>query len=270
MPADAGGDLPADLRAAVVRVAATGHLLVALDFDGTLAPLVPRADDARPLPAAAAALSALSGLESTTTALVSGRALASLRSVAGPPDATLLIASHGAETWLGPGSAPLELTPAQSASLVDATTAFESIAAAHPGTLVEYKPAGVVLHYRQAGDHVGAAAVAQLRERLERRGDIFLSDGKKVLEASVVRADKGQGVRLLREAAAATAVLFAGDDVTDEHGFAALGPGDVGIKVGDGATAAPFRVGGPADLGAVLELLLAERISRSGMPKYAN
>ena len=66
-----------------------------------------------PLPRSAAAFAGLAALPRTTTALISGRALASLRLVASPPEETLLIGSHGAEVWLGPGSAELTLDDAQ-------------------------------------------------------------------------------------------------------------------------------------------------------------
>ena len=54
-----------------------------------------------------------------------------------------------------------------------------------------------------------------------------------------------------------TAVLFAGDDVTDEDAFAALSPadGDVTVKVGDGETAAGLRVGSPAEVAELLHAL---------------
>ena len=94
--------LEPELLSALASLAATPRLLVALDFDGTLAPLVERAEDARALPASAAALRALADLPGTTTALISGRALDSLRVVAEPPEDMLLIGSHGAETWTGP------------------------------------------------------------------------------------------------------------------------------------------------------------------------
>ena len=96
--------LSPDLLEALRTIAATEHLLVAMDFDGTMAPLVDHAGDARSLPRSAAAFAALTELPRTTTALISGRALDSLRAVAFPPEKTLLIGSHGAEVWMGPGS----------------------------------------------------------------------------------------------------------------------------------------------------------------------
>ena len=60
------------LLSALEAIAAADHLLIALDFDGTMSPLVPLAADARPLPGSASALSALGKLPETTTALVSG------------------------------------------------------------------------------------------------------------------------------------------------------------------------------------------------------
>jgi trehalose 6-phosphate phosphatase len=79
--------------------------------------------------------------------------------------------------------------------------------------------------------------------------------GKAVLDLSVMRTSKGTALDLLRERHSADAVLFAGDDVTDETALTRLRPGDVGIKVGDGETAAAHRVADPAAMGAVLDLL---------------
>ena len=253
------GELPAEVRDAVVRVAQTERLLVAMDFDGTMAPLVARAEDARPLPAAATAFAALAALEGTTAALVSGRALASLRAVAAPPGRALLVGSHGAEVWLGPGSPPLALTPEQELALRRAQASVAAAVNATSGTAAEHKPAGVVLHYRQASPQAAAAAVELVRNELAGEPGIFVSEGKMVLEISVVNANKGESLAMLRDATGATALVFMGDDVTDEDGFAALQPGDVGIKVGPGDTSAVFRIASPEDVPAVLELLLAAR-----------
>ena len=260
-PASPAGDggVPADLAAAVGRACRTEHLLVAMDFDGTLSPLVARAEDARPLPAAAAAFAAVAGLPRTTTALISGRALASLRAVASPPAGTLMIGSHGAEVSLGHGAPPLMLDEHATHLLAQVTGIVQDLVAAYPGTVLEKKPAGVVLHTRLAEDDVAAVAVEEAHRKLDGLDGAHVSEGKRVLEVSVVRADKGQGLRQLQEVSGATAVIFAGDDVTDEHGFAALGPSDVGVKVGQGPTEAAFRIGSPEDVPALLELILAAR-----------
>ena len=251
--------LSAELRTAVVNLAHTPHLLVALDFDGTLAPIVSRAEDARPLPRAAAALAALAALECTTTALVSGRALASLRGVATPPAPTLLVGSHGAETYLGPDSTALELTATQRAALTQAQDCVAQAIRDFPGTVAEHKPAGVVLHYRLASAEDGRSAVEHVSNALASNPELHLSTGKKVLEVSAIKANKGQSVVALREFSRATATFFAGDDVTDEHAFAALLPGDLGIKVGPGDSAAQFRIPNEQALPEILELLVQLR-----------
>lgn len=251
--------LSPELREAIRRIAGTEHLLVAMDFDGTMAPIVGRADDARPLPRSAAAFAGLAVLPRTTTALISGRALASLRAVASPPVDTLLIGSHGAEAWLGPGSAGLTLDEGQKALLAEVRTVLEDIVREAPGTTLEDKPAGVVLHTRLAADDVAEDAVAAARSLLQDRKGVFLKDGKRVLETSVVNASKGEGVTFLRQITGATGVLFAGDDTTDEDALGRLEPGDVGVKVGLDFTQAEYRVEAPVHIAELLEVLLQER-----------
>jgi trehalose 6-phosphate phosphatase len=251
--------LTPELREAIRAIARTEHLLVAMDFDGTMAPIVGHADDARPLPRAATAFAGLTVLPRTTTALISGRALASLRQVASPPVDTLLIGSHGAEAWLGPGSAGLTLEDEQKALLTEVRSILADIVAEAPGTMLEDKPAGVVLHTRQAADDVAEDAVAAARSLLQDRKGVFLKDGKRVLETSVVNTSKGEGVTFLRQISGASAVLFAGDDTTDEDALARLEPGDVGIKVGLDFTQAQYRVEAPVHVAEMLEVLLQER-----------
>ena len=251
--------VPQELRIALERLAAVERLLVALDFDGVVSPIVERAEQARPLPETAAAVAELAGLPGTWAAYVSGRSLASLVAVASPDVRALLIGSHGAEVRLGGEEHPVILDPDQREALAFLHSAFADVAAHATGTWVEEKPAGRVLHTRQADADVAETAVAAARERLAGRRDIFLKTGKQVLEGSVVHATKGEGLAFLRQVTEADAVLFAGDDVTDEDGFLALEDGDVGIKVGDGDTAAGFRVGDPADIAEAMALLVRFR-----------
>ncbi|GAB3562160.1 trehalose-phosphatase [Arthrobacter alkaliphilus] len=251
--------LPPELLDAVRRIAGTEHLLVAMDFDGTISPIVDHADAARPLARSAAALVELAKLPRTTTALISGRALASLRAVASPPEATLLIGSHGAEAWMGPGSAELRLDDDQRELLAEVREVLAGISQEAPGTVLEDKPAGVVLHTRQAADDVAEDAVTAARAALEARPGVFLKNGKRVLETSVVHASKGEAVEFLRQATSATGILFAGDDVTDEDAIARLRAGDVGVKVGLDFTQAEFRVEAPVHVAELLETVLRER-----------
>ncbi|MDZ4092389.1 MAG: trehalose-phosphatase [Arthrobacter sp.] len=258
--------LAPDLLEALRRIAATDHLLVAMDFDGTMAPLVDHAGDARALPRSAAAFAALTELPRTTTALISGRALDSLRAVAFPPEKTLLIGSHGAEVWMGPGSSKLELDDARRDLLAEVRRELEAIVEVAPGTLLEDKPAGVVLHTRLAADDVAEDAVAAARAVLQDRPGVYLKSGNRVLETSVVHASKGEGVSFLRQATGATATVFAGDDTTDEDALARLLPGDLGVKVGLDFTQAQFRVEAPAHVSELLEALLRERRRALGLP----
>ena len=97
------------LEAAITRLARTERLLVALDFDGTLAPLVDRPEDARATDRSRAAIERLAAADDTRVAIVSGRALESLGEVASPPDGTLLSGSHGVELQLDPAGVTIDL-----------------------------------------------------------------------------------------------------------------------------------------------------------------
>ena len=83
-----------------------------------------------------------------------------------------------------------------------------------------------------------------------------------MLEFAVITTDKGEAVDILRDQTDATAVVFFGDDVTDEKAFRRMRDGDVGVKVGPGDTLAGFRVESPDDVAAALEYLLDKRRRR--------
>jgi trehalose-phosphatase len=83
---------------------------------------------------------------------------------------------------------------------------------------------------------------------------VHVTRGKEVVEVAVTKASKGAAIGRLRDHLGAAAVLYLGDDVTDETVFELLGPHDVGVKVGDGQTAAGHRIADPA---AVRDLLRA-------------
>jgi trehalose 6-phosphate phosphatase len=244
------------LEEALQRAAASARLLVAVDFDGTVSPLVDDPVDAEPLPAAQDALETLAGLSGTTVALVSGRALADLaaRSGLGPP--LRLVGGHGVEL----DDLAVELPPGGAQLLARLRAALTDLASEVPGALVETKSASVAIHVRQAERRAASHVTAAALEGPGRWDGVHVLHGKEVVELAVVAPDKGAALARLRTQTGADAVVYVGDDVTDEAAFAALdGDGDVGVKVGPGTTLAAFRVDDPHDVTELLAHLAALR-----------
>lgn len=246
------------LTDAVRRLATVPRLLVALDFDGVLAPIVDVPSDARPLPAAAAAVGSLATLPDTTLAMLSGRGLADLAAVSGFGTPIRLVGSHGGE--FDDGVAVLD--EGRRALLHSLTAELTRLVDGEPGVRLEHKPAGVAVHVRNAAPDVGARVLAAVQAGPAARPGVESTPGKAVLDLAVLSVNKGVALDALRERTEADAVLFAGDDVTDETAFARLRSGDVGVKVGDGDTAAAYRVAGPPQVAELLELLLSVRAGR--------
>lgn len=248
-------------HSAVREVAAgarAGTTLVALDFDGVLAPLVDDPATSRALPASARALARLAGA-GVPVALVSGRALADLWAVAQPPPGVHLVGGHGAEhghvTADGLVREPFDLPPDGARTLAELTAALETLT---DGTTarVERKPASVVLHTRTAGPD-DARRLTDATLALGRDAGVDVLAGKDVVELSVLDVSKGEALRTLRTRLRVTRVFYAGDDVTDERAFAALEPQDVTVKVGPGATAARHRLADPAAVAVLLDDIAA-------------
>jgi trehalose 6-phosphate synthase/phosphatase len=260
-PGDRSSSLPLGLVTALEGFAMRPSLLIALDFDGVLAPIVAKPDEARALPQSQRHLAALVRLPGVRLALVSGRHLADLRKVASPPPGTLLVGSHGAEMTDPRGGDATVQTPLDADAcelLKRITTELELISAVHKGTHVEVKPTGAVLHTRQAKRQVAAKATQEALDGPAVWPGVHLTVGKEVVELAVVAATKGTALRRLRAATGADAILYVGDDVTDERAFAVLDgdAGDVSIRVGSGETAADHRLGSPDEVAAMLGLLV--------------
>lgn len=255
------------LLEALHRLVETPTLLVALDFDGTLAPFVDRPLDARMLPAAKRALQKMVTLADTSVVFISGRPVESLAHVTEADDDTLLVGSHGVEERLGRLGGEITLTDEESSLLYDLGSALHTCVSAVTGARFEVKPVGFGVHYRGLADEVGTRLKDRaLRIAQEIAPQALIRHGKDVVEFSLRSANKGDAVRHLREVTGATAVLFAGDDATDEDGFRALGEGDVGVKVGAGATQARYRVRDEEEIALLVALvadLRDERIRRA-------
>jgi trehalose 6-phosphate phosphatase len=246
-PLPSPADLPADLIEAVAELARRRPLLVASDYDGVLAPLVGDPSAAVPLPGVSAALGRLAAQDDVVVALVSGRGVADLRAVSGLDGPYRWVGSHGAE-YDGP------LTEELAARRDELAERLAPLVAAVPGARLEVKPASVAVHVRQVADRAAAAA---LLEEADAAADPSLTKkpGKEVLELAVTDADKGSALLRLRDDFGAAATVYLGDDRTDEDAFRALSPDDLTVKVGEGETAARYRVVDPAAVVVLLETL---------------
>ena len=250
-----------DLVAALTTLGRDGTrrpLLVALDFDGTLAPLQDDPAASRILPPGDEVLARIAAAPGVALALVSGRALADLHKLAQMPAGTFLVGSHGAErarvTAHGLDRDVVQLTDEQADRLSELGARALEVSRGRDGVWVESKPTAVVVHTRLADAPVAQAATAQALELGARLGTGVIQ-GRDVVEITVLRADKGEALVALRDELDAAVVLYAGDDVTDEHALETLRAGDVGIKVGTAPSVAPYRAPDPAAVVAALGAL---------------
>ena len=248
---------------AVAKVAEAPDLLVALDFDGTLAdfsddPMAVHLREGNP-----EAIARLAALKNTAVMLVSGRDLETLRTLSALGPAVGLVGSHGAEPEGG-----LQLTEAQRERLDEVDAAMQQIvdAAAAEGAFLERKPAHRVVHVRPVQDPARRAEIlAQASDKIQALNDahhdvpIHSTEGKGMLEATVMEATKGSYLSGFRGAEGEKTIVFIGDDVTDETVLQVLQPQDVGIKVGEGDTAATCRVPDTATVTQFLEALADAR-----------
>ncbi|MEL4317968.1 bifunctional alpha,alpha-trehalose-phosphate synthase (UDP-forming)/trehalose-phosphatase [Leifsonia sp. YIM 134122] len=248
--------IPETLVNALRELASADELLIALDFDGTLAPHVDQPEDARALDSAREAVLRLIRLADTRVAFVSGRALVSLQHVADPPEDVLLTGSHGVELKLDQPDVTLDLLASEIDRLDHVTAILERIAGSAEGAWVERKPAGLALHTRLLSPAAGQSLQRSARSRVRAaEPGLTVREGKNVIEFALRPGNKGDAIAKLREHTGATSVFYAGDDVTDEDAFVALGADDLGMKIGRGRTAAGHRVRGPEEVAEVLALL---------------
>jgi trehalose 6-phosphate phosphatase len=236
-----------ELDAALAGLAGRRPLLVASDYDGVLARLRDEPSDAVPEPGVAEALGRLAAVPGVTVAVVSGRGVEDLRTTSGLSGPFRWIGSHGAE-FDGP-------LPGELAARRDALAQrLRPLVAGTPGARLEVKPAAVAVHVRQVADRAAAAGLLAQAGALA-DPSLTKKPGKEVLELAVTDADKGSALRRLRAETGAAAALYLGDDVTDEDAFRTLEPGDLGVKVGAGETAAGLRVRDPSAAIALLRRL---------------
>lgn len=212
------------------------------DFDGTLVDLAPTPDGVLVRPDMLALLRELRRATHGAVAIVSGRGIESIDGFLGMPD--LPVAGlHGAERRDANGDT--QRVGFNDERLLHMEQVLAEVVRTHPGMLLEIKGASLALHYRNAPEHEGTARAATERLAADYADAYVLQPGKMVYEIKPKDVDKGRSLRAFLDEPpfAGRRPVFAGDDLTDEKGFAVVNAlGGLSIKVGGGDTIAQTRI----------------------------
>jgi trehalose 6-phosphate phosphatase len=236
-------------------------LLLLLDVDGTLAPIVPDPSLARVPDETRRIIASLAARADVRVVLVSGRAAHDARRVVGV-ERVWTIGNHGAEVMTPDGEVSVEPEVERHADAVArAARTLAPLLSDIAGVMLENKTWTLSVHYRRADERV----VPRLRAVVDGvavQNGLRVGEGKKILEIRPpVPVDKGTAIaRITRQLGGAepeASIFFAGDDVTDEDAFRWLraeNPHAVTVHVGDRSdTAAEFRFTSLDQVRAVLE-----------------
>ena len=262
-----------ELHTLVSRLRNAPHLLLILDYDGTLVPFANVPELASPAPDTLALLAALSARPNTTVHIASGRSRESLERWLGHLPVGLH-AEHGAwsravgaDDWV-----PRAVSPAPwRARVLDI---LQETALRTPGSLVEEKTVSLSWHYRMADPEWGTMQARELRLHLTEilaNTPVEVVQGADVIEVRAYGAHKGALVGpLLRAAPTDTTILAIGDDATDEDLFAALPTGAIAIHVGQRPSRAAIRVSGVEDVHRLLWEIADDEKAPAASPTAAS
>lgn len=226
------------------------------DFDGTLVDIADRPMDVVVPDGLPDLLRRLHERMNGRVALVSGRSIEALEHFL-PDFPGAIVGTHGAETRIAGIHAPADDFDLATVSRLQRLV--EDFVALQPGFLMEKKPSGVVLHYRQAEDRAGLAL--RFMESLAGAAESFrLQPALMAYELKPDSVGKDIGIEKLLSLPGweGKTPVFCGDDLTDEPALELVQrQGGVGVKIGEAETCAAHRLSCPRALRAQLERWLA-------------
>ncbi|NJM34860.1 MAG: trehalose-phosphatase [Rhodomicrobium sp.] len=233
----------------------THRLAFFFDFDGTLADIAERPEDVEVTDATRDALNALRELSGGAVAIVTGRDIASIDHFLAP--LRLPVAGvHGLTRRDANGQVH---SPEIDAAALDAIAGrLAALVEREDGLLIERKHGGLALHYRRRPE-LEDVCITAMEAASADSANISLRRGKMVIEAVAHSSNKGAAIEsfLAEEPFRGRIPVFAGDDVTDEDGFAFVNAqGGVSIKIGAGSTIARHRSGDREELLAWLSRVI--------------
>lgn len=232
-------------RAELARFLKRGTL-VALDYDGTLAPIAPRPQDAR-MPATTRALLTRVARRYPVIVLTGRSRLDALRFLEGVP-VLEVIGSHGLETA---GT----VTARFLTRVGEWRAQLRQRLAALAGVSIEDKRYSLAVHYRHASDPAAKDLIGAAAGELK---GARIVGGKKVVNVVPEEApDKGAALLAACRRLGCDQALFVGDDDTDESAFAAGRPGQFfTVRVGhDPASKARYYLRAQDEVDVLLDLL---------------
>jgi trehalose 6-phosphate phosphatase len=211
-----------------------------LDFDGTLVDIADRPNAVRTDASILRRIEIISHQVDHALAVVSGREIAIIDEFLHP--LKLPVAGvHGFERRDSMGR--LHQPQTNDSILAAAASAVTEAMGSEPGIVIEIKSGAVALHFRLRPDL--ETRCREITEDLTRdRPDLALLRGKMVFEIKHSGPDKGTVIKAFLDEPpfAGRIPIFAGDDVTDEAGFAVVNAlGGLSIKIGPDQTAAAYR-----------------------------
>lgn len=215
-------------------ISASRHLVLFLDFDGTLAPIVSDPTQAYMPAETRKSLAALAGIEKVSLAIISGRALSDLRDRVGMRKVTYA-GNHGLEIS-GPGLQFIEPQAAQRIKALGELSRHLRTRLRHvTGIEVENKVLSASVHFRRAAEADHEEVQQTVLTAVGALGNLFdVIVGNKVCEIRPhVTWNKGMAIRWIKETAKKNDALaiYVGDDLTDEDAFSAVADG-ISIRVG--------------------------------------
>lgn len=234
-----------------------GRFAIFLDFDGTVVEIADRPDAVRVDVATIRLLEALSEAADHALAVVSGRDIAVVDRMLHP--LVLPVAGvHGLQRRDAAGK--LHRAALEPSELASAVISVEEAIGREPGVFIETKTGAVALHYRLRPEL--ERRCRDIAERIVwRQPDLQLMQGKMVFEIRQQGSDKGDVIEafLAEPPFKGRTPIFAGDDITDEIGFAIVNArGGMSIKIGESSTLARFRAADVRELHAWLSELARE------------
>lgn len=232
--------MPSDLLPPFSELSGPMKSALYLDFDGTLVDIAPSPDAVVLGPDVRSDLTRLFDVTGGAVAIVTGRELDVIDGFLAP-EKFPIAGVHGLIRRSADG---MLHHPEFDAAGMDAIEArLRLLSDNEPGLLVERKSCAVALHFR-ARPELESVCLETVRAAVRSSTGLTLQHGKMVVEARPGGHDKGTAIVAFAKEApfAGRIAVFAGDDVTDESGFAAVNRiGGVTIKIGAGDSAARYR-----------------------------